>query len=59
MYSFKCKDIGIDCKFEATDKTEDRLMKIIAEHACEEHDIKTIPPDIMEKIKKAIKKYHF
>ena len=56
MPSFKCKDIGMDCAFEATAETEDELMKKIAEHASEAHNMKTIPPDVMEKVKDAIKK---
>ena len=56
MPSFRCKDIGMVCDFEATAETEDELMKKIAEHAREAHNMETIPPDVMEKVKKAIKK---
>jgi len=56
MPSFKCKDIGMACPFETNAKTEDELMKKIAEHAAKAHDIKTVPPELMAKIKKAIKK---
>jgi predicted small metal-binding protein len=54
--SFKCKDLGMNCPFEATAKTEDELMKKISEHAGKVHNMKTISPDMMTKIKKAIKK---
>jgi len=56
MSSFKCKDIGMSCGFETTAKTEDELMKKIGEHASKAHNMKTIPPDVMSKVKKAIKK---
>jgi predicted small metal-binding protein len=56
MPSFKCKDIGLDCKFEASAKTQDELMKKIATHAASAHNMKTVPPETMTKIKKAIKK---
>ncbi|MFC1864798.1 DUF1059 domain-containing protein [Chloroflexota bacterium] len=56
MPSFKCKDIGMSCEFEAAAKTEDELMKKIAEHAGKAHDMKIIPPDVVSKVKKAIKK---
>ncbi len=56
MPSFKCKDIGMSCNFEVTARTEDELMKKIAEHADKAHNMKTIPPDVMSKVKKAIKK---
>ena len=55
MPSFKCRDIGMACNFEAIAKTKDELMKEIAEHARKAHNMKTIPPDVMEKVKKAVK----
>jgi predicted small metal-binding protein len=56
MPSFRCRDIGMSCGFETTAKTEDELMKKIAEHASKAHKMKTISPDVMSKVKKAIKK---
>jgi len=56
MPSFKCEDIGMKCDFESTAKTEDELMKKISEHARKVHNMTTIPPDVMEKVKKAVKK---
>ncbi len=55
MPSMRCKDVGLDCDFEATAATEDELMKQVAEHAAEAHNMKTIPPDVMDKVKKAIR----
>jgi len=57
MPSFKCKDLGMNCKFEATAKTESELMREITEHASKVHNMKApFPPDMMEKVRKAIKK---
>lgn len=58
MPSYRCRDVGIDCRFEAAADTEEELMRIIEEHAGKAHDMKTIPPDVMKKIKKAIREYH-
>jgi len=45
------------CDFEATAKTEEELMKKITDHAAKVHNIKApFPPDMMAKVKKAIKK---
>jgi predicted small metal-binding protein len=55
MPSFKCSDLGMACSFEASAKTEAELMDKIKEHGEKAHDIKTIPPDMMAKIKKVIK----
>jgi predicted small metal-binding protein len=46
----------MNCSFEATAKTEDELMKKILEYASKTHNMNTISPDMMAKIKKAIKK---
>ncbi len=56
MPSFVCKDIGMDCTFKATAPTEAELLKKIAVHAKSAHNIDPVPPDLMAKIKKAIKK---
>ena len=56
MPSFKCSDTGMVCPFETSAATETELMTKIAKHASEAHGMKTITPDVMEKVKKAIKK---
>jgi len=55
MYTFACKDIGMDCGFTAKDKNKDNLMKKIAKHAKEVHKIDPIPPDLAQKVQNAIK----
>ena len=55
MPSFAGKDIGLDDGFQTTAPDEAELMKKIAEHAKSAHKMGTIPPDMMVKIKKAIK----
>jgi predicted small metal-binding protein len=56
MASFKCKDVGMKCNFEVKDENPDELMQIIALHGEKSHDIKEISPEMMEKVKKAVKK---
>ena len=56
MPSFKCSDTGMSCPFETSAATESELMTKIAKHAEEAHGMKTIPADVMEKVKKAVKK---
>lgn len=57
MVSFKCQDAGMDCPFETKAKTESELMNEIKKHYGEVHGQKEkIIPDLMGKIKKAIKK---
>jgi len=55
--SFKCKDIGMNCKFEVKNAaSEQELMEQIKLHAKYAHNVQQITPDLEEKIKKAIKK---
>ncbi|MEI7433229.1 MAG: DUF1059 domain-containing protein [Methanomicrobiales archaeon] len=54
MPSFVC--IGKGCGFETSAPTEAELMIKIAEHAKTAHNMDPIPPDMMVKVKAAIKK---
>lgn len=56
MPSFKCKDLGMKCAFEVTDENQDELMKMIALHGENTHQMKDVSPDMMDKIKKAVRK---
>ena len=58
MPSFRCKDVGRDCPWEATAETEDELMEKIAEHLKKEHGVimKELHPKVIDLFKKVIKK---
>jgi predicted small metal-binding protein len=57
MASFKCKDMGTDCDFEVKYRDQGELMQIVTVHLEKSHNQKApLPPDVMEKIRKAIKK---
>ncbi|MBI4295099.1 MAG: DUF1059 domain-containing protein [Chloroflexi bacterium] len=56
MPAFKCQDMGMKCDFEVKDGSQDELMKMIALHAADSHNMKEIPSDMMEQVKKVIKK---
>jgi len=56
MASFKCRDIGMKCKFEVKTDNQGEPMPIIAVHAERSHNMKAVPPETIEKIRKAIKK---
>ncbi len=56
MASFKCKDIGMNCKFEVKNaSSKDEIMKIMAVHAKETHQMETVNPDLAAKITSKIK----
>lgn len=58
-YEFKCKDIGMNCGFEASAGSKEELMPKIVEHAKTAHGITTIPDDLAKKVDAAIKKRMF
>jgi len=54
--SFKCRDIEMDCPFEAFAPSREELMVKITEHANKVHHLNPPPADLVEKIKRAIRK---
>jgi predicted small metal-binding protein len=57
MASFKCKDMGMHCEFEVKDASQGELKQIVSLHLEKTHNQKVpLPPDVMEKLRKAIKK---
>ena len=56
IVTFACKDVGMECSFKTNAPTEKELMPKIAEHASKVHNMKTIDPVMMTKVKGAIKK---
>ncbi|MFQ6000626.1 MAG: DUF1059 domain-containing protein [Anaerolineae bacterium] len=51
----RCSDVGFDCGFEVRANTEEELMKKVAEHAAEVHDIKEVSEEVAAKVKAAIR----
>ena len=51
----RCKDVGIDCDFEARAETEEEVLKQAAAHAAATHDMQEIPPDVLAKVRAAIR----
>jgi predicted small metal-binding protein len=54
MATFKCNDLGMKDGFEVKDANDEELLHIIGHHFKKTHNMKTIPADMMEKIKMAI-----
>jgi predicted small metal-binding protein len=55
MVAFKCKDIGMDCKYETTAANVQELDEKVAQHAREAHKIASLDKDMWIKIHKAEK----
>jgi predicted small metal-binding protein len=51
-----CKDIGMDCPFEAKGPTNHELMRKFIDHAESAHKMQVLPADIIFKVQMAIRK---
>jgi predicted small metal-binding protein len=56
MPSFACKDVGMTDDWKESADTEEELMKKIKKHAGEVHNMKDFTPEMVDMVKKAIKK---
>jgi len=55
MASFTCRDIGIDCPFEAQATTDPELMRKFIDHAESDHKMQFLSADVIYKVQNAIK----
>ncbi len=55
MKTVKCRDVGVDCDFEARGQTDQEVLRDAAEHARSAHGMKEIPPELAAKVKAAIR----
>jgi predicted small metal-binding protein len=56
MLVFRCRDVGDnDCRFEVREATEEELLAKIRAHYQEEQGSQLIPPELIERIRRAIR----
>jgi predicted small metal-binding protein len=51
----RCKDVGMDCDFEARAENEEELLKKVAKHAGTTHNMTEIPDEVLAKVRAAIR----
>ena len=51
MPTFKCKEIGYNCTFEASAVSSDELMAKVLEHVKEMHGVDDIPPEHIRELR--------
>ncbi len=51
----RCRDVGVDCDHVIRAETEEELMRKVAEHAKTVHGMTEISPELVAKVKSAIK----
>ncbi|GIU70742.1 MAG: hypothetical protein KatS3mg003_0221 [Candidatus Nitrosocaldaceae archaeon] len=53
--NFKCRSVGMECDFEVRGVSSvEEVMEIAKAHAKHAHNLTEIPPELAEKVKKAI-----
>jgi predicted small metal-binding protein len=50
-----CRDVGVDCDFAARGETVDDVLRQCGEHARLAHGYEDIPPELVDKVKAAIR----
>ena len=50
-----CREVGVDCDFVARAETEKELLEKCGEHARTAHDMQEIPPELVAKVRAAIR----
>lgn len=51
----RCRDVGMDCDFEAHGASEDEVMRQATAHAERVHGITEITPDLAQRARAAIR----
>ncbi len=54
MKALACRDVGVNCDYEARGKTIDEVLKKAAEHARKDHSIKRVTRDYLDSWRKKI-----
>jgi len=56
LASVKCRDLAMDCSFEARGTTEQEIIRQIIEHTESVHNIPVLSAEALYRLKKGIKK---
>jgi predicted small metal-binding protein len=59
VMSFHCRDIGMDCSFQAHGSTKHELMRKFIDHAESAHNIQVLSADMILNVHNAIAKHRF
>jgi predicted small metal-binding protein len=51
----RCREVGVDCDFEARGATEQEVLDKCAEHGWTAHGIEVLAPELVEKVRAAIR----
>jgi predicted small metal-binding protein len=50
-----CRDVGVDCDFQARGETVEEVLQKCAEHARSDHGMEQIPPELEAAVRNAMR----
>ncbi len=51
----RCRDVGFDCEGVVRAETEEQVLEQVAAHAKAVHNIETVPPEVVEKVRQVMR----
>lgn len=51
-----CRDLGMDCSFQASGTTDNKIMKEFIDHAASAHKMEVLSAEVILKVQNAIKR---
>jgi predicted small metal-binding protein len=51
----RCRDVGLDCDFEAYGRSDDEVLQKAAAHAARDHGITEMTPELASRVRAAIR----
>ncbi|HEV8177350.1 MAG TPA: DUF1059 domain-containing protein [Gemmatimonadales bacterium] len=51
----RCRDVGLNCDFEARGTTDEEVLQKAVVHARIVHELPDVPPDLASKVRAAIR----
>jgi predicted small metal-binding protein len=51
----RCREVGVDCDFEARGETEQEVLDKCAEHGRTAHGMQELSPELVQKVRAAIR----
>jgi predicted small metal-binding protein len=53
--TLRCRDVRMDCDFEARGSSEDDVMRQAAAHAQRTHGVQELTPELADRVRRAIR----
>lgn len=50
-----CRDVGFDCDGVVKAENEEQLMKLVAEHAKDVHNVNEVTPELVQKVRQVVR----